>query len=366
MKNLFEESFIGNMKIKNRFIRSATWESLATEQGYLTKELLEVYKRLSESEIGLIITGYANIVEEEKPNKGMMGIYNDDFISDYKILVETVHNNDCKIVMQLAYGGTKTTYNVGERVIFSPSNIPELTTNTQGKEMSKEDIEYIIKSFGQAANRAKKIGFDGIEIHGAHSYLINQFLSPYYNKRNDEYGGSLENRMRFLKDIYFEIRKHVGDDYPILVKLTACDFIDNGLNFKETRIICKELEKIGVDAIEISGNIHGKAHQLEGKEYEGYKIEKEGYFLDFAKIISNEIDIPVITVGGFRNINKIKEVLENTNICYFALSRPLLAEYDLIKKWKEGKTKTSLCISCSKCRTNKGNYCIVFSKPNPS
>ncbi|MEF1231424.1 NADH:flavin oxidoreductase, partial [Vibrio fortis] len=125
-----------------------------------------------------------------------------------------------KIIMQLAYGGTKTTYNVGERVIFAPSDVPEMGTKTQGKAMSKQDIDYIVDAFAKASLRAKQSGFDGVEIHAAHTYLINQFLSPYYNQRQDEYGGCLENRMRFLIEIFNKTRELVGEDYPIFVKLT--------------------------------------------------------------------------------------------------------------------------------------------------
>lgn len=229
MSILFSEARIGNMTLKNRFVRSATWENMATEDGHMTAKLYDIYETLAKGEVGLIVTGYANIVEEEKPNAGMMGIYNDSFIEEYKKLTELVHQQDSKIVMQIAYGGTKTTHNVGERVIFAPSDVPERGTNTQGKAMTKDEIDYIVKAFALASKRAQDAGFDGVEIHAAHTYLINQFLSPYYNRREDEYGGDLENRMRFLLEIYSETRKLVGSEFPILVKLTATEFFDGGL-----------------------------------------------------------------------------------------------------------------------------------------
>lgn len=366
MKSLFEEVKLGNIVLKNRFIRSATWENMTTKDGHLTKELYDIYENLASSEIGLIITGYANVMEEEQPNHGMMGIYNDSFIDEYKKLVESVHKFGSKIVMQVAYGGTKTTYNVGERLIYAPSEIAERSTNVMGKAMSKEDINTVITAFADAAQRIKESGFDGIEIHGAHTYLINQFLSPYYNKRIDEYGGSLENRMRFLVEIYYKIRERVGNDFTVLVKLTSSEFFEGGITFDETKLICKKLESIGVDGIDITGNIHGKANGMVGETFDGYKLQKEGYFVEYAKIISSEVSIPIISVGGFKNINYIETILNNSNIEFFALSRPLLAEPNLIKRWKLGDKKPALCISCSKCRTNKGNYCVVFQKKNNS
>ena len=361
MKKLFESTAIKRMTLKNRFVRSATWENKATADGHMTPELYDVYEELAKNEVGMIITGYANIVKEEQPNPGMMGIYDDSFIEEYKVLTSLVHKYDSKIVLQVAYGGTKTTYNVGERVIFAPSEVPEMATNTLGKEMTKEDIDYIISAFGESARRAEESGFDGIEIHGAHTYLINQFLSPYYNRRTDEYGGILENRMRFLKEIYFAMRKQVGADYPILVKLTATDFFDGGQSFADTKVICKELEAIGVDGIELSGNIHGNAQNRVDEVFDGCKIEAEGYFYQYGKEISEEVNIPIITVGGLSNFETINEILQNTKIEYFAIARPLLAEPNLVKRWKEGDHAKVKCIRCSKCRTKSGNYCVVFN-----
>ncbi|MCT4597797.1 MAG: NADH:flavin oxidoreductase [Vallitalea sp.] len=362
MKNLFKKQKINKATIKNRFVRSATWENMTTEDGHMTDSLYKIYEELAEGEVGLIITGYANILKEEQPNPGMMGIYNDSFINEYIKLTDLVHKYDSKIIMQLAYGGTKTTYNTSDRIIYAPSEIPERSTNTIGKAMSKSDIDYVINAFAEASLRCKKAGFDGIEIHGAHTYLINQFLSPYYNNRSDEYGGSFENRMRFLLEIYYKIREKVGNDYPVLVKLTASDFFDGGLTFDETREICKKLESVGIDAIEISGNIHGKAKSMVGQSFDGHTINAEGYFREYAEIISDEVNIPIITVGGLANIENIEQMLHETNISFFAISRPLLTEPQLIKRWKNNDRKPVKCVRCSRCRTSEGNYCTIFKR----
>ncbi|SMY15903.1 NADH:flavin oxidoreductase [Photobacterium aquimaris] len=359
MSTLFTETRIGNMALKNRFVRSATWENMATEDGHMTDKLYAIYEELAQGEVGLIVTGYANIVEEEKPNAGMMGMYNDSFIEEYQKLTDLVHQYDAKIVMQLAYGGTKTTYNVGERVIFAPSAVAEKGTQTLGQAMTQADIDYIVEAFALATKRAQDAGFDGVEIHAAHTYLINQFLSPYYNQRDDQYGGSLDNRMRFLLEIYAKIRTLVGDDFPILVKLTASEFFDGGLTFAETRLICKKLEAVGVDAIIISGNVHGKADTMVGESYDGYTIEAEGYFHQYGDVISQDVNVPVITVGGLSEFDAIEAMAKNTGIEFFALSRPLLSEPKLIKRWLEGYKADVECERCSKCRTRRGNFCVV-------
>ncbi|WP_252026855.1 NADH:flavin oxidoreductase [Vibrio sp. SCSIO 43136] len=340
-------------------MRAATWENMATEDGHMTDKLYAIYQELAEGEVGLIVTGYANIVEEEKPNAGMMGIYNDSFIPEYQKLTQQVHEKGSKIVMQLAYGGTKTTYNLGERIIFAPSDVPEKGTQTLGKAMTKQEIDYIVDAFAQAALRAKQSGFDGVEIHAAHTYLINQFLSPYYNRRDDEYGGCLENRMRFLLEIIDATRKLAGEDFPLMVKLTATEFFEGGQSFEDTRQICKTLESVGVDAIVVSGNIHGKADTMVGEVHDGLAIESEGYFHQYGGVISQEVNIPVITVGGLTDFEAIEALATRTKIQYFALSRPLLSEPKLVKRWKEGDRTPVECERCSKCRTKRGNFCIV-------
>ncbi|GEA60704.1 NADH:flavin oxidoreductase [Vibrio comitans] len=362
MSILFSPAQIGNMTLKNRFVRSATWENMATEEGYMTEKLYDIYEELAKGDVGLIVTGYANIVEDEKPNAGMMGIYNDSFIEGYKKLTDLVHQYDAKIVKQIAYGGTKTTYNLGDRVIFAPSEIPERGTNTQGKAMSIEDIALITDAFAQASLRAKKSGFDGVEIHAAHTYLINQFLSPYYNRRDDEYGGSLENRMRFLVEIYQKTRALVGEDFPILIKLTATEFFEGGQTFEQTRVICKKLEQLGVDAIIVSGNIHGKASEMVGESFDGYTLQQEGYFHEYGHAISQDVKVPIITVGGLSDFDAIENIANTTGIDFFAVSRPLLAEPQLIKRWKEGDRAPVDCERCSKCRTKRGNFCVVFKR----
>ncbi len=364
-KEIFQTTKLKNVTLKNRIMRSATWEALATDNGHLTDELIKVHEQLAENEVGLIITGYANVLASEQPNARMMGIYDDSFITEYQDLCKLVHQYDCAIVLQLAYGGTKTTYNVGERIIYAPSAIAERQTQTMGKAMTKEEIQEVVLAFGQGARRAYLSGFDGVEIHGAHTYLIAQFLSPYYNQRSDEYGGSLENRLRFLKEIYAEVRKQTSEDYLVMVKISASEFFEAGMHFDEVKVICQELAKMGFDVLDISGNIHGKASRMAGEVFDKITLRKEGYFVNYAAIIAEMVDIPVLTMGGFKSVSAIEEVLTNTEISYIGMARPLFSDPDLIKRWKNGEVDyVSRCISCSKCRTSHGNYCTIFNPNN--
>ncbi len=360
MSSVFDNINIGNINCKNRILRSATWEALADEKGFMSDKQYEIYEELAKNDVGLISTGYARIMESDCPNAGMMGIYDDCFIPSYKKLTDIVHKHNGKIMMQIAYGGTKTTYKVNERTIFCPSGVPEITTGTKGKEMTIDDIKLVAKAHGEAARRVKESGFDAVQIHAGHNYLLNQFLSPYYNRRTDEYGGSIENRARAVIECYDEVRKAVGKDYTVMIKITCTDFTEGGFSFDDCLTLCKMLEKKGIDCIEISGNIHGKAEKMIGYEFDGHSILKDGYFVEYGKIIADKVNVPIYVTGGFRSPEYMNKILSKTNISGFGISRPFLTEPDLVKRWISGDTKKAKCVHCSKCRTPEGNYCTVF------
>lgn len=360
MSSVFDNINIGNINCKNRILRSATWEALADEKGFMSDKQYEIYEELAKNDVGLISTGYARIMESDCPNAGMMGIYDDCFIPSYKKLTDIVHKHNGKIMMQIAYGGTKTTYKVNERTIFCPSGVSEISTGTKGKEMTIDDIKLVAKAHGEAARRVKESGFDAVQIHAGHNYLLNQFLSPYYNRRADEYGGSIENRARAVIECYDEVRKAVGKDYTVMIKITCTDFTEGGFSFDDCLTFCKMLEKKGIDCIEISGNIHGKAEKMAGYEFDGHSILKDGYFVEYGKIIADKVNVPIYVTGGFRSPEYMNKILSKTNISGFGISRPFLTEPDLVKRWILGDTKKAKCVHCSKCRTPEGNYCTVF------
>ncbi len=358
---LFEDCTVGGISLGNRIMRSATWERKADEDGHLTEALCKVYEELADSGIGLISTGYTRVLKEEQPNPRMMGIYEDSFVEEYRTLVDMVHEKGSRIIMQLAYGGTKTTFRADSRMIYAPDVIPS-PEGVVGTPASADDIRRLEDAYAQAALRVKAAGFDGVQIHLAHHYLLNQFLSPYYNHRTDQYGGSLENRMRIVKEIYDAVRVQVGKEFPVWVKITCADFLEGGSSFEEVKAMCHEYEKWGIDAIEVSGNIHGKAERLCGQVIEGKEIRKCGYFYEFAKDMGKSLKIPLILTGGVRDPREMEAMLEESEIQAFGLCRPLLAEPGLVKRWREGDRAPSKCVHCSKCRTAHGNYCVIGAK----
>lgn len=364
MKTLFDKTKLLNMEMKNRFIRGALWEDLADEKGHLTKELSEVYEELAKGGVGTIITGYAFVTEEEQPNPGMMGIYNDSFIPEYKEFTDKIHSLGANIIMQIVYGGFMTSFNVGKRTIWGPSTIENETTGTCAKEMSKDDIKYLVNSFKEAARRVKESGFDGVEIHAGHGYLLSQFLSPYYNKREDEYGGCIENRGRIIFEIFEAMRQEVGKEFPILIKLNSADCIkEGGLTEEDSLYVAKKLADMGIDAIEVTGG-NGSIQEVVDNNLGAARTkivvskDRQSYFKDYATKLAKMVDIPVILIGGNRDLDVMQELLNETNIEYFSLARPLTAEPDLINKWANGEIKKPKCVSCNKCYGTLGKRCI--------
>ncbi len=361
MKSLFDQTQIGGMKLKNRFIRSATFEGRADERGHLTKELFLMYENLAKGGVGTIVTGLTYVSDLEQPYPGQLGIYDDSFIKEYSKLTELCHEYDAKIILQLACLGSQTFLKAGSsKVIWGPSAVEDLGYQTTPKEMTTKDIFLVQKAFAEAALRAKTAGFDGIQMHVAHGYLLSKFLTPYYNRRSDGYGGSVENRARMVLETYQVIREKVGPEYPILVKINSEDYMDQGMTFTDCKYVCKKLTELGVNVVEISGG------SLSSRPNEGFgrKIvpEQESYFEIYAAEIAQENDVPVILVGGNRSLESLNRILNNTQIEYIALCRPLICESDLINRWQSGDLTPEKCISCNQCSHPGGTSCVFNRK----
>lgn len=365
MKTLFDKSKILNMELKNRFIKGALWEDLADEKGHLTPQLIKIYEDYAKGGIGTIVTGYAFVTEEEQPNQGMMGIYNDSFIAEYHEFTDKIHDLGSNIIMQIVYGGFMTGFDVSGRTIWGPSTMKNEVTGTIAKEITKDEIKYLVKAYADAAERVKKSGFDGVEIHGGHGYLLSQFLSPYYNKRTDEYGGNIENRGRIIFEILIAMREKVGKDFPILIKLNSSDYVKaGGLTTEDSLYVAKKLADLGINAIEVSGgneSIKEVAENNLGAARKRVALSKdnESYFKDYAIKLAQMVDIPVVLAGGNRHIDVMEDILNSSKVSYFSLSRPMTAEPDLINRWASGDREKPKCVSCNSCYSTPGKRCIL-------
>lgn len=346
MKTLFDQTQVAEMKMKNRFVRSATHDGMADETGHVTEKLIAHYENLAKGGVGTIITGLTNVTDVEKIGPGQMAIYNDSFIKEYKVLTDTVHNYEANIIAQLVCNGAQNR-SKSEGVLWVPTAIEGMESIEGIKEMTKEDIAIMKEAFVNGALRAKKAGFDGVQIHGAHGYLLSRFLTPYFNRRMDEYGGSIENRARVIVEVCQSIRNAVGKSYPVFIKINCDDFMEQGLTFEECKATCHMLKEAGITGIEISG---GTALSRENERtIRKVSAETESYFKQYASELAEEIKIPVICVGGHRDYDKLTDLINQTQIEYISLCRPFIREPGLINRWASGDKTPATCISCSKC-----------------
>ena len=364
MNTLFDRTTINSMTLKNRLARSATWEGMCDADGKPGQKLIAFYRTLARGNVGLIITGYTFVSPEGKHLPGKMGIHTDDFSDTMKEMTRAVHEDGGKICIQLVHAGGQTDSSKAGRKPLAPSAVkldqyPELPA-----EMTGEDISRVITAFGVGARRAKDWGFDAVQLHGAHGFLINQFLSPLTNQRKDEYGGSIENRCRFLLKSYRAIRSAVGPDFPIMIKLNGSDNLAGGLTIEDAVFAAKALDKEGIDCIEVSGGTPASGDQNPART----KInspEKEAYNLPLARRIRAAVKCPIMVVGGFRSFEVAEKTIQES-ADYISMARPFIREPDLAKRWQEGDRSPARCISCNSCFMpgikEGGIYCVVEKK----
>ena len=361
MSKLFEPTEINGMRLNNRFVRSATWEGMAGEDGSCTPKLVDTIARLSAGGVGLIITGHAYIKKQGQAGEWQLGIYEDRLIPGLRKMTDAVHLNGGKIIAQLAYSGLFADPSLTGYPPLAPSVISGITEHNV-QQMTLSDIQNVVESFGQAAQRAQKAGFDGVQLHSAHGYLLSQFLSPFFNRRSDRYGGSIENRASIHLEIIQTVRSYIGNNYPLLIKMNTGDFIEGGLELADALKAGILLAQKGLDAIELSGGtgLSGKLNPIRT----GIRKESdEAYFEDAAVLFKDHINIPLILVGGIRSFEVAERIVNSGTADYISMSRAFIREPDLINRWKSGDRSKSTCLSDSRCfvpaRTGKGIYCVM-------
>ena len=338
MKNIFDAVELKNLHLKNRLVRSATWEGIAALNGSISDDTYEIYHELAAGGVGAIITGFTSVATNDFYFGGMMRLSDDKLIPQYKKLVEIIHAENCAAISQLALGafyrnlGSKKFVEIGESF------------------MTMEEVQDVIKNFIDAAARAEVCGFDGVQIHAAHFFFLSRFISPLANNRLDKFGGSTEGRTKILIDILRGIKKS-SPNLHVTIKINSNDFSSGGLDEDESLEICKMLAAEGIDSIEVSGN---------GTSVRGIKAGvNEGYFANFAARLAEEVNVPIICVGGWRSREVMEKVLNASKIELLSLSRPLVREPDLPKKFFSGESSVSKCVSCNACYSTPAHCCIM-------
>ena len=343
MSILFSSGKIGRLELPNRLVRSATAERMADDNGRPRPQLKKLYEELARGGVGLIITGHMYVHPSGKAHEEMTGIYSDDLVPDLAELAQAVHAGGGLVVTQINHGGM-----FYDKETVDDPIAPSAVDNTSGKqtarEMSREEIKIMIDAYGQAARRAKEAGFDGVQIHGAHGYLISQFLSPVVNLRKDEWGGDIHTRMKFLIEVYSSIRKQVGNDFPVLIKLGVKDGVETGLRIEESLEVVRMLEEIGMNGIEISGGYKYSSSR------KGIRTEDdEAFFLPLAKKIRPITKVPLLLVGGMRSRKVMERILEKQISDFISICRPLITEPDFPNRMRLGVQEKSRCISSNNC-----------------
>lgn len=387
---LFSQTSVSGLPVQNRIFRSATHDGLADECGAPDEKLIAKYEHLAKNEIGCIITGYAAVSRNGvSPYPRMLTIFDDSGLAGYKALTDAVHRHNTPIVLQLAHCGRQTSSKAIGMQKVAPSNVLHAFYPDRAKVLSDNGIYGIINDFIAAAQRAEQAGFDAVQLHGGHGYLLHDFLSPYGNRRTDKWGGCLENRTRIVELIIKGIKEKTK--LPVWIKLSTEDNRKGGMNIEDSVKICKRLEAAGCDAVEVScGTVQDGMNTMRSKRMPMQAVFKyrepcasfpawlnkialpaanivnplikqpsplENFNVENAQIIRKTVSIPVIVVGGIHDTDDMQEIIASGKADFVSMCRPFICEPDLAKKMKNGQQKAK-CIMC--------NYCGLVIEKEPT
>ncbi len=337
MKALKDATRLGNIELKNRFIRAAVDDP--TNEGHISEANISLYRRLAQGGAAALITGFT-IVDEAESKANQFSLASDDLVEEYRQVADVIHENGSKGIVQLVYLGGFTPQ---ERPL-GPSVMKNPYTGVESVEMTLEDIAQMKQKFVRAAVRAKEVGFDGVEIHAAHGFLHHQFFSAAMNQRTDQYGGSVENRSRFIIETYEAMRQAVGNDFALMAKINVEGEGDDYL------YLAQELDRRGIDAIETSGH------------WINHKAKERMYYARANKELKAVVNCPVIQTGGNRDFADLEKALNETGVDYIGLARPLISEPDLVNKYLRGEITKMRCIGCNGCLRTPGFTCVLNNK----
>ncbi len=364
---LFEPGKIGQMVVKNRVLKAPQFTCLGAPDGSVTERLIRYYKEIARGGTGLVIVEYA-WVDNKASQSGpcQLGVAGPEHISGLSLLAQAIQANGAKAALQIEHCGRQKF--LGTAPIKCSSRVPWEELHLKGaaipEELTFEETQEIVEAFGDAARRTQIAGFDMVEIHGAHGYLITNFLSPRTNKRTDWYGGSLENRMRFLLELVSNVREKVGPDFPLCVRLSGSEYEPDGIVIEETIEVAKALEKLGVDLIHVSGANH---HQM---IYECSPMGMPtGIHVWAAEAIKKAVQIPVVASGSITTPELAEDILESGKADFVGLGRPLFADPYWPQKAKEGRPEdVRPCIRCNEGCLDRSNvlFKAILCTVNPA
>ncbi len=363
---------IAGVETRNRIIRSSTSETMADDRGIITQQYLDFHTRLAHNGVGLIFTGHCSVHPRGNYIRGMTALDRDEVIGPMRKLTDAIHAEGGKIFAQLNHAGSQSRDESIEPLAPSVVENPQFHRLPLA-EASSDEIWEAIESFGNAARRVREAGFDGVHVHAGHGYLLSEFLSPATNRREDEWGGSLENRQRLLLETYKSMRAAVGDDFPITNKIGLWDYVPGGLTVEEGRATVTMMDNAGLDAIELSAGLMSPKAESAAR-YVGVTRKralqdkllhrvlaapvKEAYYREEARRHRATARGQTILVGGVRTIELMNEVIEDGSADFVSLARPFIREPDLVRQIEAGRTGMVDCVSCNICLMHEGSVAL--------
>jgi len=344
-QKLFTSGRIGKLELKNRIVMPPMATNFADPEGNVNERHIAYYRRRARGGAGLIIFEHTGIVRQGKAFPNMALIDSDARIAKFKKLVQAVQDEGGKFFIQINHAGRQTLSAYTGCPTVAPSPIPCPVRQETPKALSKEEIRDLVQLYREAARRAKEAGADGVEIHMAHGYLLNQFLSPFSNQRDDEYGGNLERRLRMPLEVLQAVRKKVGPDFPVTCRLSADEYVEGGLTIEDSKQIARKLEEHGADALHVSACIGASWYLIHPPYY-----APEGIFVPLAAAIKSVVRIPVITVGRIRTPLLAEQIIRDGKADFVSMGRALIADPELPVKAAQDRTaEITPCISCNRC-----------------
>ncbi|MFC1938973.1 NADH:flavin oxidoreductase [Chloroflexota bacterium] len=347
---LFEPYKISRLELRNRFVRSATWDDAADSAGYVTDDSLALYRKLGQGGVGLIISGNAFVSPIGQSDRNQYGVHSDDMIPGLTKMVQAAHLGGAKIALQVNHAGIN--YDLPEDNITrcAVSSMQEMasfpSTARPHRAMTDEEIEVTGADFAMAALRAQEAGFDAIQLHMAHGYLMSQFLSPVFNLRTDRWGGSIENRMRFHLEVIRRVRHAVGPELPIMIKFGVQDSVEGGLSLNEGLVVARQMVQQGIAAIEVSMGVSTMSEIIRVAK----RNEPEtAYLRKITAAVKQAVTVPVMVVGGIRSLEMARSIVDSIDADLISMCRPFIREPDIIACWQKGEEGPANCISCNKC-----------------
>lgn len=341
---IFEPIKIKGLELSNRIMRSATWDATTDDYGAVTNNSVRIYRELGKGNIGLIVSGHAYVSHPlGQATVRQYGIYSDDMIPGLKKLVKAVRNGgDSKFAVQIAHAGINSGYLISKGFrVTAVSSLPSM--ERPHHELTEQEILQIIDDFIAAAARAREIGFDAIMLHGAHGYLMSQFLSPLFNNRDDAWGGDPERRRHFHLEVIKGIRKAIGNDFPLLIKFGLMDDREGGLSLAQGIETAQAMIAAGIDFIEVSGGVGNAPGYIRPGDSDRPLFRKR------AAALKKIVKVPVAVVNGIRSYPVANEIVASGDADLVSFSRPFIREPQFVSRWLAGDTSPATCISCSRC-----------------